>query len=166
MAPNGPLPAGVYEVSERVLFDTCRSPRSVPPRVTLLKRHVGGAPRASVPVQSFGDFDKPKKRIDLDLRGFSSSSMSHPKHCPGLQNTIQQDLSNVTDTSFQVRVDFEVKDGWDCPNPRPTPVCATSVVYEYRLVSAACEARCDGTVPGVRDEDVPAGPVALSCACP
>jgi hypothetical protein len=165
-AANGPLPAGVYDVSERVLFDTCRGSRSIPPRVTLLKRHTNGAPHASVPLQAFGDFDKPKKRVDFDLRGFQSSAMSHPKVCPGLQNTIKRDLVNVTDTSFQVKVEFEVKDGWDCPNPRPQPVCVTSVVYEYRLASAACESRCDGTVPGVADEDVPDGPVAISCACP
>lgn len=166
VAANGPLPAGLYDVSERVLFDTCRGTRSIPPRVTLLKHHDNGVPRASVPVQAFGDFDKPKKRVDFDLRGFQSSAMSHPKVCPGLQNTMRQEVVNVTDTSFQVKVDFEVKDGWDCPNPRPQPMCTTSVVYEYRLASAACESRCNGSVPGVADADVPDGPVAISCSCP
>jgi hypothetical protein len=163
---NGPLPAGVYDVRERVLVDTCRGTRSIPPRVTVLKRHVAGVPHLNVPIQQFGDFDKPKKRVDFDARGFQSSAMSHPKNCPGLQNTVQQVVMNVTDQSFEVKTDFEVKDGWDCPNPRPEPMCVTSVVYEYRLVSAACEARCDGTVPGVQDSDVPDGPVALACACP
>lgn len=163
---NGPLPAGLYDVTERVLFDTCRPTRSIPPRVTLLKRHVDGVPRASIPVQHFGDFDKPKKRVDVDLRGYQSSSMSHPKYCPGLQNTVKETMENVTGTSFEVHVEFEIADGWDCPNPRPAPMCQTKVIYEYRLASAACEARCDGTVPGMRDEDVPDGPVAVSCACP
>jgi hypothetical protein len=72
----------------------------------------------------------------------------------------------VSDTSFRVHVEFEVADGWDCPNPRPAPLCKTSVTYEYRLASAACDARCDGVVPNARDEDVPDGPVAISCACP
>jgi hypothetical protein len=167
VAPNGPLPAGLYDVSERVLFDTCRPSRNIPPRVTLLKRHVNGVARASIPVQRFGEFDKPnKRRMDTDIRGYQSSGMSHPKHCPGLQNTMKETMENVTDTGFDVRVEFEVADGWDCPNPRPQPVCQTSVVYQYRLASAACEARCDGTVPGMSDDDVPAGPVAVSCSCP
>ncbi|HMQ27164.1 MAG TPA: hypothetical protein PKA98_14330, partial [Acidimicrobiales bacterium] len=52
----GPLPAGTYDVRERVLYDNCRPSRTVPPRVTLLKRHDGGVPRASVPIQRFGEF--------------------------------------------------------------------------------------------------------------
>lgn len=162
---TGPLPAGTYDVTERVLFDNCRPSRTVPPRVTLLKRHDGAVPRASVPIQRFGEFQKPKSRVELDLRGYQASGMSHPKHCPGQQNTYRESLETLSDTSFRVHVEFEVADGWDCPNPRPAPLCKTSVVYEYRLASAACDARCDGFVPGVSDQDVPDGPVALTCAC-
>lgn len=104
-------------------------------------------------------------RVELDLRGYQASGMSHPKHCPGQQSTYRESLETLSDTSFRVHVEFEVADGWDCPNPRPAPLCKTSVVYEYRLAAAACDARCDGFVPGVSDQDVPDGPVPLTCAC-
>jgi hypothetical protein len=162
---TGPLPAGLYDVREYVVFDSCRSQRTVPPRVTLLKRHEQGVPRASIPIQRFGAFVAEGTRQDLDLRGYQASGMSHSKHCPGLQNTYRETLENVTDTSFQVRVHFEVADGWDCPNPKPTPLCSTELVYEYRLASAACPAHCDGYVPNLRDQDVPDGPVQLACRC-
>ncbi len=166
VAANGPLPAGVYDVQERVIYDTCRPSRTLPPQVTMLKRHEGGLSRASVPIQRFGDFQKRPSRVDVDLRGYQASGMSHPKYCPGHQNTYRESFDRLSDTSFAVNVEFEVADGWDCPNPAPVPVCKTRVVYEYRLAQAACDARCDGTVPGMRDRDVPDGPVAVSCACP
>lgn len=164
--PNGPLPAGLYDVTERVVYDTCRPTRNVPPRVSVLKRHDSGAPKASIPIQRFGDFAKEGNRHDVNLLGYQGSGMSHPKWCPGLQNTYKERFDTISDTSFRVEVEFEVADGWDCPNPRPAPLCQTKLVYEYRLASAACEARCDGFVPNMRDEDVPDGPVAISCACP
>jgi hypothetical protein len=162
---SGPLPAGIYDVFEHVLVDTCHPTRNLPPRVSLLKRHHDGAPRASIPVPSFGKPGQTTKRLDVDLRGYMGSGMSHPKVCPGAQHTYREDLRDVTATSFRMQIDYEVADGWDCPNPRPGPMCRTSVVYEYRLASAACPASCDGTVPGQRDEDVPPGPVPISCAC-
>ncbi|MCL4749112.1 MAG: hypothetical protein KJ015_03085 [Myxococcales bacterium] len=57
-------------------------------------------------------------------------------------------------------------DGWDCPNPRPGPVCRTGVSYEYRLVQAACPAHCDAGVLGQPDEQVPPGPAQVTCKCP
>ncbi len=166
VAPTGPLPAGHYDLMARVVHDSCGQSRTLPQRVTLLKHHDDGAPRASIPIQRFGDFDEKARRIDIDLRGYQASGMTHPKRCPGLQNTYRAELENVTDTSFEMHVEFAVADGWDCPNPRPAPLCETRIVYQYRLAGAACAAHCDGTVPGVPNKDVPDGPVALSCACP
>lgn len=162
---NGPLPAGLYDVTETVLYDTCRPKRNVPPRVSVLKRHENGVPKASIPIQRFGEFARRGNRHDVDLRGFQGSGMSHPKWCPGQQNTYTERFETVSDTSFRVHVEFEVADGWDCPNPRPGPLCKTSMVYEYRLASAACDARCDGFVPNVHDDHVPDGPVAITCSC-
>lgn len=164
-APGGPLPAGIYDVRELVLFDTCHPTRSLPPQVTVMKTHRDGVARASVPVASFGEAGRATKRLDLDVRGYQASGMSHPKICPGAQHSYREQLRDVTPYGFSIQVDYEVADGWDCPNARPMPMCRTSVVYSYRLASAACDARCDGTVPGRRDDDVPDGPVALTCSC-
>lgn len=163
---NGPLPAGLYDVSEQVLFDTCHPTRGLPPRVTVLKRHSEGRVLLSVPVPSFGFESTLTTRVETSPRGFQGSGMSHPKKCPGAQRTFEQRMFDVTPTSFRIRIDYEVADGWACPSPRPQPICRTSSIYTYTLAAAACESRCDGTVPNLRERDVPPGPTALSCACP
>lgn len=164
--PAGPLPAGVYEVVERVAYDTCNPSRGLPRHVTVLKRHQQPWPVISAPLPSFGFDDRFTKRVESSPYGYSGSGMSHPKVCPGAQRTYKERMFDVTEDSFRIQVDYEVADAWDCPNPRPQPLCRTQLLYEYRLVSAACPASCDGTVPGVRDKDVPPGPVPITCACP
>ena len=162
---TGTLPAGLYDVTEIVEFDTCHPTRGLPPRVTIVKRHRDGRPSINLPLPGFGFENRSIKRVESSLYGYSGSGMSHPKVCPGPQQTFKEELFDVTPTSFRVSVDYEVADGWDCPNPRPQPLCRTRLVYEYRLATALCDAHCEGSVPGLRDHDVPPGPVPLACNC-
>lgn len=165
-APTGPLPAGIYEVRETVAVDTCGPSRGLPQHVTVLKRSEYGAQHLIVPVPAFGVNGHATERISVHPRGFKGSGMAHPKLCPGMQQVWQHELGATTPTSFRIDIGYEVADGWDCPNPRPGPMCRTGVSYEYRLVQAACPAHCDASVPGQRDEHVPPGPVQVSCSCP
>ncbi len=159
-------PAGIYNVTQRVSVDTCHPTRNLPQQVTVLLTHdADGAPHASVPLPNLIDPRPASQRTEFDLRGHQASGMAHPKVCPGAQQTYREELLDVTPTGFRVSYEYEVADGWDCPNARPGPMCRTDVVYEYTLASAACDARCDGTVPGVPDREVAAVPTRLTCTC-
>lgn len=162
---TGPLPAGTYEVRETVAFDTCHPSHALPQRVSVLKRTEYGAPRLIVPVPAFGVNGKVTERTPVDPRGYKGSGMAHPKVCPGTQQQYRQELVSTTPTSFRIDIEYEVADAWDCPGARPGPICRTGLSYEYTLVQAACPAECDAGVPGQPDEQVPPGPVQLSCAC-
>lgn len=163
---GGPLPGGIYSVHEIVAVDTCHPSHSLPPQVSVLKRRENGVGHLIVPVPSFGLNGRSIERISVHPQGFKGSGMAHPKVCPGMQQTYEQELVDVTPTSFRIEIEYDVADAWDCPNARSGPMCRTRLSYEYRLVQAACPAHCDARVAGQRDEQVPPEPVQQSCVCP
>jgi len=162
---TGPLPAGIYNVRQRVVRDTCNLTGNLPAQVSVLKRHGPLGTRVNVPIQRFGTWTKYANRREMSERGFSGGGGSHPQICPGQQQTFEERVSVFADNAFHVAVEYEVRDGWDCPNPRPHALCQASIEYDYTLAFAACDSRCEGFVPNMRDEDVPDGPVAITCAC-
>ena len=163
---DGPLPAGVYEVTDQVLVNTCGFVRTLPPTVAALKRFdpYTGAAELNVPYQRYGTVAR-TPRNSFNMQGHKGGGVSKSRGCPGVEVRHRVTLENVTPTSFQLRLHFNSTPLRRCPLPTAGGPCEMAAIYTYRLVQPACSASCQGFVSGMRDKDVPLQGVPISCDC-
>jgi hypothetical protein len=145
--PAEPPPTGQYEITARVVSDTC-TPAYVAPepwRARVMATAEGEIAKVNLVLAAIPPSSSTTNQARSDFRlepGYTFQRAHKPvPACSDFARSTTHTMKSVSADGFTTAVEVVFGDADGCEVPGPTK-CTTVVEYDHRVVEAECAARC------------------------